>query len=63
MSVIFSQDKCTACGQCVESCPFGILRLEGGVLIIDEGCTLCGACVEACGEGALALPEMGGPSA
>ena len=62
MSIIYSQDKCTACGQCVETCPFGILRLEGGVLIIDEGCTLCGACVEACGEGALALPETEGPS-
>ena len=62
MSIIYSQDKCTACGQCVETCPFGILRLEGEVLIIDEGCTLCGACVEVCGEGALALPETEGPS-
>jgi caffeyl-CoA reductase-Etf complex subunit CarE len=62
MNLIVFSERCTACGQCVEICPFGILRLEGGVLIIDEGCTLCGACVEACGEGALALPEMEGPS-
>ncbi len=62
MSVILDTDKCTACGQCLDACPFGILRLEGGVLIIDEGCTMCGACVEVCGEGALALPEMEGPA-
>jgi len=62
MSVILDTDKCTACGQCLDACPFGILRLQGSVLIIDEGCTLCGACVEVCGEGALALPEMAAPS-
>jgi electron transfer flavoprotein alpha subunit len=62
MSVILYTEKCTACGECLEACPFGILRLEGGVLIIDDGCTLCGACVEVCPEGALALPEMAGPA-
>jgi electron transfer flavoprotein alpha subunit len=62
MSVILYSEKCTACGECLEACPFGILRLEGGVLIIDDGCTMCGACVEVCGEGALALPEMAGPA-
>jgi electron transfer flavoprotein alpha subunit len=62
MSVILDSDKCTACGQCLDACPFGVLRLEAGALIIDEGCTLCGACVEVCGEGALALPEVEGPA-
>jgi electron transfer flavoprotein alpha subunit len=62
MSIIFFQDKCTACGQCVDVCPFAVLGLEGGALVIGEGCTLCGACVEACPEGALALPEMAGPA-
>jgi electron transfer flavoprotein alpha subunit len=62
MSVILDSEKCTACGQCLDACPFGVMRLEGGVLIIDAGCTLCGACLEVCGEGALALPEASGPS-
>lgn len=62
MSLIFFQEKCTLCGQCVEACPFGVLRLEGGSLVIGEGCTLCGACVEACEFEALALPEAEGPS-
>lgn len=61
MSIIFYTDKCTACGQCVDACPFGVLSLEGDVLVIGEGCTLCGACVEICPEGALALPEVAGP--
>jgi len=61
MSLIFSPEKCTACGQCVDACPFGVLRLEDGKLVTEEGCTLCGACVEVCEPGALALPEAEGP--
>ncbi len=60
MSIIFDSEKCTACGQCVESCLFGALRLEGEELVIGEGCNLCGACVEACEFGALALPPTAG---
>ena len=62
MSLIFYSDKCIACGQCVEACPFGVLRLEGENLIIGEGCNLCGACVEVCEVEALALPEIEGPA-
>jgi electron transfer flavoprotein alpha subunit len=62
MSLVLYSEKCIACGQCVEACPFGVLRLEGENLIIDEGCTLCGACVEVCEVEALALPEAEGPS-
>ncbi len=60
MSIIFAADKCTACGLCVETCLFGVLRLEGENLVIGEGCTLCGACVDACGFGALSLPPDAG---
>jgi len=62
MSLIFDSEKCTACGACVDSCPFGVLSLEGENLVIGEGCTLCGACVEVCEAGALALPEAAAPS-
>jgi|UniRef100_A0A7C3V4P7 electron transfer flavoprotein alpha subunit len=62
MSIIFFQEKCTLCGQCVGACPFGILRLEENALIIDNGCTLCGACVEICESGALAIPAAVGPA-
>ncbi|MEW6659023.1 MAG: FAD-binding protein [Thermodesulfobacteriota bacterium] len=62
MSLILDTDKCTACGQCVDVCPFGALSLEGETLAIGEGCNLCGACVEVCEAQALALPETAGPS-
>jgi electron transfer flavoprotein alpha subunit len=62
MSLILYSEKCIACGNCIEACPFGVLRLEGDTLIIGEGCTLCGACVEVCEVEALALPEIEGPS-
>ncbi|MFP3867119.1 MAG: FAD-binding protein [Desulfobacteraceae bacterium] len=60
MAIIVYLDKCTACGLCVEACPFGVLRLEGDRLIVEEGCNLCGACVEVCEFGALSLPETEG---
>ena len=60
MSLIFYSDKCIACGQCVEACPFGVLRLEGETLVIGDGCNLCGACVEVCEVEALAVPETEG---
>ena len=60
MSLIFYSDKCIACGQCVEVCPFGVLRLEGETLVIGDGCNLCGACVEVCEVEALAVPKTEG---
>ncbi|MFI5331308.1 MAG: FAD-binding protein [Desulfobaccales bacterium] len=62
MSLIFYPEKCLACGQCVEVCPFGVLKLEGETLVIGEGCNLCGACVEVCEMEALVIPEATGPS-
>jgi electron transfer flavoprotein alpha subunit len=60
MSLIFYSEKCIACGECVEACPFGVLRLEGETLVIGDGCNLCGACVEICAVEALAVPETEG---
>ncbi|HEV7319019.1 MAG TPA: ferredoxin-type protein NapF [Ensifer sp.] len=48
-----SLEACTGCGACVERCPTGIIRLEGGFPIVDFArgeCTFCGACAEACPE-------------
>ncbi|RPI85814.1 MAG: FAD-dependent oxidoreductase [Chloroflexi bacterium] len=42
---------CSACGLCVEVCPFGARRLEPGMdyaEVVDVLCQGCGACIAAC---------------
>ncbi|MCL4501601.1 MAG: FAD-binding protein, partial [Deltaproteobacteria bacterium] len=62
MSLTFYPEKCIACGQCVDACPFGVLRLEGETLVIGEGCNLCGACTEVCEMKALVIEAAAGPT-
>lgn len=58
--LLFRPDRCTACGDCVGSCPHQAITLEGkGVRIDVDSCELEGACVEVCLPGAL---EMVGQS-
>ncbi len=40
---------CRGCGECLEHCPAGALRVEGGRVRVDSGaCRLCGYCGLAC---------------
>ena len=42
---------CSACGLCVEVCPYGARRLEPGMAfaeVVDVLCQGCGACIVAC---------------
>jgi len=48
---------CIGCEQCVDSCPFGALSLEGDTIVVNEKCTGCGACIESCPAMALRLPK------
>ncbi|MCD6319323.1 MAG: electron transfer flavoprotein subunit alpha [Candidatus Desulfofervidaceae bacterium] len=57
MEIILDKEKCTGCGKCVESCPFGALELQNDLPKTNEECRLCGLCVKACPENALSLPE------
>lgn len=48
MGIQIDLDKCVGCGECVSSCPFGLLEIIAEKVHLREGCTLCGACQEAC---------------
>jgi len=59
---IVSQDDCISCGQCVDACPWGIMKLDP-VTDLALKCDLCqGAtrCVEVCPTGALSLVDGAG---
>jgi heterodisulfide reductase subunit A len=50
-SVQVNERLCTACGQCVEVCPYGARVLEPGAHtaeVIEVLCQGCGACIVAC---------------
>lgn len=48
-SIEILRDKCTGCTLCVRACPFGAIRMENKIAVIDyDKCTLCGACFAAC---------------
>ena len=60
--IIMGGDKaciygCLGLGTCVESCPFGAMKMgEAGLPIVNEDkCTACGMCVSACPRGIMKL--------
>lgn len=57
MGIRIDGEKCTGCGSCVDSCPFGILTLEEDVPVVGDGCTLCGACCDACAFEAIIIED------
>ncbi|MGQ9582766.1 MAG: FAD-binding protein [Thermoplasmatota archaeon] len=48
-------DKCTGCGICAKSCPFGAISVVDKKARISEACVLCSACVQACPVGAITI--------
>lgn len=52
--IFIDEDKCTACGQCLETCPQGAIALEDSGATIDQTlCAGCAACMTVCPQGAI----------
>ena len=51
--LVFTADRCIACGACAEACPNVAADNDSGLPVAGAaGCTACGACAEACPAGA-----------
>ncbi|MCM8784139.1 MAG: electron transfer flavoprotein subunit alpha [Candidatus Omnitrophica bacterium] len=58
MGIVVIKEKCTGCKLCVKACPFGAIRIEQRLAVIDlDKCNLCGACVSVCKFSAIVLEK------
>ncbi|MDR2191668.1 MAG: electron transfer flavoprotein subunit alpha [Endomicrobium sp.] len=49
-------DKCIGCGACDSACPFGAVKLEDALAVIDlNQCKFCGSCAQACPADAIEM--------
>ncbi len=55
MGINIDREKCTGCGSCVSTCPFGALEIVNDVAAVRDGCNLCGACKDACAFEAITI--------
>jgi ferredoxin len=50
-----ADDRCTACGTCVEVCPVGNIALEGNRPVWRHACEQCMACIQLCPKEAIQI--------
>jgi len=53
VSAVVIDDRCTACGACIVTCPEGALRPAPKKPHVSAACTACLACVEVCPRDAI----------
>ncbi len=52
---IIDEEKCIACGNCVDRCPVDAITLEDYAIVDREKCLGCGLCARDCPEEAITL--------
>jgi len=59
VKIVVSNDKCTGCGTCVDTCPVGVFEVKDGksVPTKPEECLVCRACEVQCPENAIQVIE------
>lgn len=56
LTVTVSEEDCTGCAACEDSCIFQALEIKDDLAVIDsETCKGCGRCAEACPEDAISM--------
>jgi Fe-S-cluster-containing hydrogenase component 2 len=55
--VVVSEDKCIGCGECVQACPYGSMKIHPARQIAIK-CDLCGQCVKYCPPNALKIVDI-----
>ena len=57
--VKINKEKCDGCGNCIEVCPFGVLEIRNGKVIVKDlkNCKRCGACMYACPNEAIEIKK------
>ena len=58
-NVTVNQDKCIGCGECADTCPAEVYKIENGKSepVKAEECLGCESCVEVCESGAITVEE------
>jgi len=54
------ENLCTGCGECLDSCQFNALSVNGVAKVQEIRCAGCGVCVQFCQQGALKLERRPG---
>ncbi|MBI3592029.1 MAG: 4Fe-4S binding protein [Nitrospirae bacterium] len=53
MRIVVETERCTGCGQCIDSCPYTSIVIKDGKAFINEYCQFCRTCLSVCPEGAI----------